>query len=126
GSSVYLACQNLREQLAQAVGCAPEELVLKDGAAIWQNRSMPLASLIGSGLQAHGRIEPGSMQKETRQATYGAHFCEAKVNAVTGEIRVTRWVSRFASGCILKEKTTRSPFIGGILFRYGDHFKEEQ
>lgn len=125
GSSVYLACQNLREQLAQTVGCAPEELVLKDGAAIWQNRSMPLASLIGSGLRAHGRIEPGAMQKETRQATYGAHFCEVKVNAVTGEIRVTRWVSRFASGRILNEKTARSQCVGGIIFGIGAALSEE-
>ena len=125
GSSVYLACQSLREKLAEAMGCTAEELVLKDGKAICANRSQPLESLIGSGLSAYGKIEPGSMQKETRQAAYGAHFCEVKVNAVTGEIRVVRWVSRFASGRILNEKTARSQCIGGIIFGIGAALSEE-
>lgn len=125
GSSVYLACEALRAKIAAAMGCTEEELTLKDGRAIAQNRSVPLSSLVGEGLSAEGTIKPGKLEEERRQASYGAHFCEVRVNAVTGEVRVKRFVSTFAAGRILNEKTARSQCIGGIVFGIGAALTEE-
>jgi xanthine dehydrogenase YagR molybdenum-binding subunit len=125
GSSVYLACEALRAKIAEAMGCTVEELTLKDGRAIAQNRTALLTELVGDGLSAEGTIKPGKLEDERRQASYGAHFCEVRVNAVTGEVRVKRFVSTFAAGRILNEKTARSQCIGGIVFGIGAALTEE-
>lgn len=125
GSSVYLACEALRAKLAHAMDCGEDELTLKDGLAIAHNRSTPIAELVGTGLSAEGTIKPGKLEEERRQASYGAHFCEVRVNAVTGEVRVKRFVSTFAAGRILNEKTARSQCIGGIVFGIGAALSEE-
>jgi xanthine dehydrogenase YagR molybdenum-binding subunit len=119
GSSVYLACEGLRQRLADRLGSPVAELVLKDGIASGANRRAELAELIRDGLAETGRIEAGKLDENLRQASYGAHFCEVHVNAVTGETRVKRWLSTFAAGRILNEKTARSQCIGGIVFGIG-------
>jgi xanthine dehydrogenase YagR molybdenum-binding subunit len=125
GSAVYLACEALREKLAQAMGCSAQELVLRDGVASAGGRQVAIGSLAGNGLSAVGRIEPGKEAEASTQASYGAHFCEVRVNAVTGETRVSRWVASFAAGRILNEKTARSQCIGGIIFGIGAALGEE-
>jgi xanthine dehydrogenase YagR molybdenum-binding subunit len=125
GSSVYLACEGLRQRLADRLGCPAEALVLKDGTATGLNRRAALAELIGDGLSETGRIEAGKLDDSLRQASYGAHFCEVHVNTVTGEARVRRWLSTFAAGRILNEKTARSQCIGGIVFGIGAALSEE-
>ncbi|MHA6721679.1 xanthine dehydrogenase family protein molybdopterin-binding subunit [Sphingomonas sp. RS2018] len=125
GSSVYLAAEKLREMLAKAMDCDPTELTLKDGLAIAQNRSVPLTDLIGDGMAATGTIKPGTNDQTHNQASYGAHFCEVRVNATTGETRVSRWHSSFAAGRILNEKTARSQCLGGIVFGIGTALTEE-
>jgi xanthine dehydrogenase YagR molybdenum-binding subunit len=107
------------------MGCAVEELTLKDGRAIAQNRTALLTALVGEGMSAEGTIKPGKLDDERRQASYGAHFCEVRVNATTGEVRVNRFVSTFAAGRILNEKTARSQCIGGIVFGIGAALGEE-
>jgi xanthine dehydrogenase YagR molybdenum-binding subunit len=45
---------------------------------------------------------------------YGAQFVEARVNTITGEIRVPRALGVFAVGTIINPKTARSQLIGGM------------
>lgn len=126
GSSVYLACENLREQLAKKMGVAPDALTLKDGFAIGDNRRVSLSELVGdTGLSAQGAIAPGKQEQETNQASYGAHFCEVGVNATTGEVRVRRMLGVFSAGRILNEKTARSQCIGGMTFGIGAALSED-
>jgi xanthine dehydrogenase YagR molybdenum-binding subunit len=125
GSSVYLACDGLRERLADRLGCANGELVLKDGRATGAGREAGLGELVRDGLSEVGRIEAGKLDESLRQASYGAHFCEVHVNAITGESRVKRWLSTFAAGRILNEKTARSQCLGGIIFGIGAALSEE-
>mgnify|MGYP004514582555 CR=1 FL=1 len=125
GSSVYLACEALREKLAAAMDVAPDALTLKDGTAIAGNRQVPIGELVGDGIAAVGSIEPGRMDEERTQASYGAHFCEVRVHAVTGEVRVTRWHATFAAGRILNQQTARSQCIGGVVFGIGAALTEE-
>ena len=125
GTSIYLAAERLRQNLAEKMGCAVEELTLKDGQAIAQNRSVPLTDLIGDGMVAEGQVAPGKLKESVNQASYGAHFVAVRVNAVTGEVRVDRFLGVFAAGRILNAKTARSQCIGGIVFGIGAALTEE-
>jgi xanthine dehydrogenase YagR molybdenum-binding subunit len=51
--------------------------------------------------------------------SYGAQFCEVRVNAVTGETRVARWLGSFDTGRILNPMTAASQFRGGIIMGIG-------
>jgi len=51
--------------------------------------------------------------------SYGAQFCEVRVNAVTGEVRVSRFSGSFDCGRILNAKTAMSQFKGGIIMGLG-------
>ncbi len=57
--------------------------------------------------------------------SYGAQFCEIRVNEQTGEARVSRWVGAFDTGRILNPKTARSQFMGGIIMGIGMALTEE-
>ncbi|KQM63357.1 xanthine dehydrogenase [Sphingomonas sp. Leaf17] len=125
GSAVYLACENLRGQLAKAMGVDAEAMTLKDGTVIGDNRAVPIQSLVGDGIQATGEIKPGSQEKQTTQAAFGAHFCEVAVNVVTGETRVRRMLGVFTAGRILNAKTARSQCLGGMTFGIGTALTED-
>jgi xanthine dehydrogenase YagR molybdenum-binding subunit len=66
-----------------------------------------------------------SESKKYSMHSYGAQFCELRVNAVTGEVRVTRWVASFDTGRILNPKTAASQFRGGIIMGIGLALTEE-
>lgn len=125
GSAVYLACEMLRDKIAKAMAVEADALTLKDGMAIGANRSVPIGELVGEGLEATGHIKPGKQEKETTQASFGAHFAEVGVNAVTGEIRVRRMLGVFAAGRVLNAKTARSQCLGGMTFGIGTALTEE-
>jgi xanthine dehydrogenase YagR molybdenum-binding subunit len=55
----------------------------------------------------------------------GAMFCEVRVNAVTGEPRVSRFLGSFDCGRILNPKTATSQFRGGIIMGLGLALMEE-
>lgn len=57
--------------------------------------------------------------------SHGAMFCEARVNSVTGETRVTRFLGSFDCGRILNPKTASSQFRGGIIMGLGLALMEE-
>ncbi len=52
-------------------------------------------------------------------------FCEVRVNAVTGEPRVSRFLGSFDCGHILNAKTAASQFRGGIVMGLGLALMEE-
>ena len=126
GTAVFLACEEVRRQLCDRLGCDGDELTLKDGAAIVGNRKVPLAEVLdGARLVATGKVEPGKAEDKVRQATYGAHFAEVAVSAVTGETRVRRMLGVYAAGRILNAKTARSQCIGGMVWGIGMALTEE-
>ena len=117
GSSVFLACEDIRGQICSRLGCEDDQLTLKDGAAIFDNTTTPLEDILAGGsLTAEGQIEPGEAGEKTRQATYGAYFAEVAVSAVTGETRVRRMHGTFSAGRILNAKTARSQCLGGMVW----------
>lgn len=54
-----------------------------------------------------------------------ANFCEVRVSAVTGEVRVTRMLGSFDCGAILNPKTATSQFKGGMIMAIGLALTEE-
>jgi xanthine dehydrogenase YagR molybdenum-binding subunit len=125
GSAVYLACEALRGKLAKAMDVPADELTLKDGQAIGANRQQAIGDLVGQGIEATGEIKPGKQEKQFTQASYGAHFAEVAVNAVTGEVRVRRMLGIFAAGRVLNAKTARSQCLGGMTFGIGTALHED-
>ena len=126
GSSVYLACLDLRKELATALGCDEADMTLRDGMATGGNRSVPLAELLdGRTVEAEGHVEPGKTAEHHKQATYGAQFAEVRVSRHTGEVRVTRMLGVFAAGRILNQRTARSQCLGGMTFGIGMALSEE-
>jgi xanthine dehydrogenase YagR molybdenum-binding subunit len=57
--------------------------------------------------------------------SYGAMFCEVRVNAISGEPRVSRFSACFDCGRILNPKTAGSQFRGGIVMGLGLALMEE-
>ncbi|MDM0078062.1 xanthine dehydrogenase family protein molybdopterin-binding subunit [Variovorax sp. J2P1-59] len=57
--------------------------------------------------------------------SHGAMFCEVRVNEVTGEPRVSRFLGSFDCGRILNAKTASSQFRGGIVMGLGLALMEE-
>lgn len=57
--------------------------------------------------------------------SHAAMFCEVRVNAITGEPRVSRFLGSFDCGRILNPKTAASQFRGGIIMGLGLALMEE-
>ena len=57
--------------------------------------------------------------------SFGAMFAEVRVNAITGEVRVSRFLGSFDCGRILNAKTAKSQFRGGIIMGIGLALMEE-
>ena len=68
--------------------------------------------------------EPTEVKKHS-MFSYGAQFCEVRVNAITGEVRVSRFLGSFDAGRILNPKTAASQFRGGIIMGLGLALSEE-
>ena len=57
--------------------------------------------------------------------SYGAMFCAVRVNAVTGETRIDRFLGSMDCGRIINAKTAASQFRGGIIMGLGLALMEE-
>ncbi|WIM99309.1 xanthine dehydrogenase family protein molybdopterin-binding subunit [Actinoplanes oblitus] len=62
--------------------------------------------------------------RKDRQAC-GAHFAEVRVDAVTGEVRVSRLFGMYDAGRILNPRTARAQFVGGMIMGMGMALHEE-
>lgn len=125
GSAVFLACQSLRDQLAEHLGADAEEMTLKDGIATFANTQKKLSEHLTSELVSEGKIEPGDTSDAKMHSGFGAHFAEVAVNAVTGETRVRRMLGVFSAGRILNAQTAASQCHGGMIFGIGAALTEE-
>ncbi|WP_419730235.1 xanthine dehydrogenase family protein molybdopterin-binding subunit [Lichenicola sp.] len=75
------------------------------------------------------RLQQGHFQLATPPKgklawSFGAHFVELRVHAVTGEVRVSRHVGAFAAGRVLNPLTARSQLLGGMIWGLGSALLE--
>jgi xanthine dehydrogenase YagR molybdenum-binding subunit len=125
-AGVYAACVKLREMVAQKLGLDPATADFADGMVRAGGRSIPLrqASVDGD-LSAEDKMEYGDLDKKYQQSTFGAHFVEVAVDAVTGETRVRRMLAVCAAGRILNPKSARSQVIGAMTMGLGAALMED-
>jgi xanthine dehydrogenase YagR molybdenum-binding subunit len=53
------------------------------------------------------------------KAATGVQFCEVRVDADTGEVRVSRWLGVFDVGTVINARTAESQLRGGIIMGIG-------
>jgi xanthine dehydrogenase YagR molybdenum-binding subunit len=68
--------------------------------------------------------KPSELEHYSMHST-AAQFAEVRVSAITGEIRVSRFLGSFDCGRILNAKTAASQFRGGIIMGIGLALMEE-
>ena len=126
GSSVFLACVDIRQQIAEKLQTDEADLVFWNGQVKADDQVYELAKLVhGEPITGEGHIVPGKTSDAVSQGTYGAFFAEVAVNVVTGETRVRRMLGVFDAGRILNEKTATSQCYGGLTWGIGLALTEE-
>ncbi len=126
GSAVFEACEAIRIQLAERLGCSDEQLKLKDGYAQAGNRRVAITELIdGQAIEEIGHFKSGKIDELFSTAMYGAFFTEVGVSAYTGETRVRRFCGTFSLGRVLNAKTAISQCMGGMVWGIGSALTEE-
>ena len=110
-------------------GLSPDEVVSRDdGLAAGDAHERYDAILARAGrdqLVAEGKSPQPIETMHWSTHSYGAMFCEVGVSAITGEVRVRRFVGSFDCGRILNAKTASSQFRGGIIMGLGLALMEE-
>ena len=139
GAAVIAAHRKLMAELLKLAGndsplagLDPDKLANQDGGLCDvddPSRRESYASILGRA----GRPEVSAEAEASRPLesghwsmhSYGAVFAEARVNVVTGEVRVSRILGAFDCGRILNAKTAASQFRGGIIMGLGQALMEE-
>jgi xanthine dehydrogenase YagR molybdenum-binding subunit len=125
-AGVYAACVKLREMVAQKLGLDPASADFADGMVVASGKRIPLRQAAEGGeLNAEDKMEYGELDKKYQQSTFGAHFVEVGVDAITGETRVRRMLAVCAAGRILNPKSARSQVIGAMTMGVGAALMEE-
>ena len=126
-SGVYAACVKLREAVAKKAGVDPAKAVFENGEVREGKKRATLAQARGRRrpLPPRTAIEFGVLDKQFVLSTFGAHFVEVGVHAMTGETRVRRMLAVCAAGRILNPKAARSQIIGAMVMGAGAALMEE-
>ncbi len=126
-AGVYVACEALRDAMAQKAGFNSGDVTFADGMVQAGDRRRTLAEVAGpEGVSVTGMAKFGDMTKRYAQASFAAHFCEVAVDMDTGETRVRRVLSVCSAGRVINPKTSRNQCLGGITMGIGAALMEEQ
>ena len=125
-AGVYAACAKLREAVAQKLGVASADAIFANSKVTAGRRSFALGDAAkDGGIVVEDIMEYGDLAEKFQQSTFGAHFTEVGVDAMTGEIRVRRMLAVCAAGRILNPKAARSQVIGAMTMGAGAALMEE-
>ena len=109
----------------EEVGCRDAGLAALDDPARHEGYASILARAGREQVVVEANAPPPTELHHWSMHSYGAMFCEVRVNAVTGETRVSRFLGSFDCGRILNPKTATSQFRGGIIMGLGLALMEE-
>ncbi|OLE50870.1 MAG: dehydrogenase [Acidobacteria bacterium 13_1_20CM_3_53_8] len=76
-------------------------------------------------IEGEGEAAPGAESEKYSMGSYGALFCEVRVDEETGEVRVSRFLGVYDCGKIINPKTASSQWRGGITMGIGMALTEE-
>ena len=139
GSSVIAAHRELVGELlhlagddSPLAGLGPDEVGTVDGGLAglnetggWESYAAILDRAKRDEVSAEAAAPPPVEMENWSMHSFGALFCEVRVNAVTAETRVSRFLGSFDCGRILNGKTAASQFRGGIIMGMGLALMEE-
>lgn len=139
GAAVIAAHHKLVEELLRLVGndsplagLKPDEVGGLDGglcALDDEGRCESYISILSRAKREEVTVEAEApMPLELQHWSMHSHsalFCEVRVDAVTGEVRVNRFLGSFDCGRIINAKTAASQFRGGIIMGLGLALMEE-
>ncbi len=113
-------------------GLSPDEVGCLDGGLCKLDepgRCESYVSILGRAKRDSVTVQADASKPEELQHwsmhSFGAMFCEARVNTVTGETRIARFLGSFDCGRIINAKTAASQFRGGIVMGLGLALTEE-
>ena len=125
GSAIMIAAAQVIEDL-QGLASSPGgpfdgmEVSYADGRVLADGRTMTFGELLRavsrSSISAIGSSSPGEELTKHSFSSFGAQFCEVRVNRWTREARVSRMLGVFDAGRIINAKTARSQIIGGMIW----------
>ena len=140
GAAVIAAQRELVAELLKLVrddsplaGLAPHEVGSVEGGRLCKlddpARSETYVSILAHAQRDEVTVDasapPPVESEQWSMHSYGALFCEVRVNAVTAETRVSRFLGSYDCGRILNAKTGASQFRGGIIMGLGLALMEE-
>ncbi|MFH9044860.1 xanthine dehydrogenase family protein molybdopterin-binding subunit [Streptomyces sp. NPDC017966] len=110
------------------LGADVEDLRYERGILHGQGRSMSFGRLLTAidspGITALAE-SPGAVDPGYVHHSFGAHFCEVRVNRFTGDTRVTRFTTVADVGRVINARAARSQLVGGVVFGIGHALLEE-
>jgi xanthine dehydrogenase YagR molybdenum-binding subunit len=104
------------------------EAIVRAGAALRESLpgsdpNTPIAELVK---RAGRPVEATATAKATEEKdkkssihSFGAHFCEVRIDPLLPRVQVSRWVSVMNVGRVLNPKTARSQVLGGVTMGIG-------
>jgi xanthine dehydrogenase YagR molybdenum-binding subunit len=129
--ALFTSLLRLAGNASPLAGAALDDIVARDGGLYRRDNGEgeSFASIIDrAGVAEVAGDGEGPMPLEAMKHSmhsFGAQFCEVRVNDVTGEVRVARWLGVFDCGRIINPKTAASQFRGGIVMGIGAALSEE-
>ncbi len=141
GLAIQEACEKIHKELLALVkkdkGSALAEvhfddvrackggLFRRDNPAAGETYSAILKRAGKDFIEAESQTGPPFELRKYSMGSYGAQFCEVRVNEWSGEVRVARVAGAFDVGRILNPKTAKSQLYGGIVMGIGMALTEE-
>lgn len=123
-AAVMAACGKLKNQLSKLGSGSPAAVLRAAGKEFIEAKTGSETRL--GGLASTLRTMRHIMDvKRHVTAASGAQFCEVRVDADTGEVRISRWVGAFDVGTVINAKTAASQLRGGIIMGIGMALAEE-
>ncbi|MFI7223095.1 xanthine dehydrogenase family protein molybdopterin-binding subunit [Nonomuraea angiospora] len=136
-SAIWSARDNLVRELLKLArgtgsplaGLSPGEAETRDGGLFGPRggetyeRILARAGLDAVEVEGRSALPYQTIKRGTY--SYGAHFCEVRVDEDTGETRVTRWAGAFDGGRIVNPKQAAGQMRGGIIMGIGMALTEE-
>jgi CO/xanthine dehydrogenase Mo-binding subunit len=116
---------------AEQLKVAPADITLRDGEAVsLSDPAKKVAFSAIGGIRRQGVVvgvgTRGPNPADKAVNPFGAHFAEVEVNALTGEVRILRFVAAQDSGRVMNLLTYENQVIGGITMGAGLAMMEER
>jgi CO/xanthine dehydrogenase Mo-binding subunit len=116
---------------AEQLKVAPADITLRDGEAVsLSDPAKKVAFSAIGGIRRQGVVvgvgTRGPNPADKAVNPFGAHFAEVEVNALTGEVRILRFVAAQDSGRVMNFLTYENQVIGGITMGAGLAMMEER